>query len=63
MSMADWHCYKDKVPMEEAEVKVTYLDIEGEAPAIVCPQCGARFVTEETAVGPMAKAEKMIENK
>ena len=61
--MAAWHCYKCKVEMEEAEIAVLYLDIDGEAEGIQCPECGVKYILEEIATTKVAKAEKMIENK
>jgi len=49
--------------MVEAEISMEYMDIEGEAEGLVCPKCGAKYIPEEVAMGKVAKAEKMIENK
>ena len=46
--MAEWHCFKCKKEMVEDEVRVMYLDLEGEAEGLVCPQCG-RFSTAADA--------------
>jgi DNA-directed RNA polymerase subunit RPC12/RpoP len=49
--------------MEDAELQMEYLDVEGEAQGIRCPSCGAKYILEEFATTRMAKAEKMIEDK
>jgi DNA-directed RNA polymerase subunit RPC12/RpoP len=61
--MAEWHCFKCKEKMIEAEINMEYLDIEGEAEGLVCPKCGAKYIPEEVATSKVAKAETMIENK
>jgi hypothetical protein len=49
--------------MVEAEIKVVYLEITGLPKGLLCPKCGAKYITEEIAINKMAKAEKMIEQK
>lgn len=61
--MEEWHCFKCKVMMEEVELSMEYLDVEGDAQGLRCPTCGAKFILEEFATTKMAKAEKMIEDK
>ena len=61
--MAEWHCFKCKVEMEETEVPMEYLDIDGETEGLECPKCGVRYILEDIAMTKVAKAEKMIENK
>ena len=61
--MAEWHCFKCKEEMIDAEILMEYLDIEGEANGVECPKCGAKYILEEEATTRMAKGEKMIENK
>ena len=61
--MTEWHCFKCKEKMEETEVSMEYLDIDGEAEGMECPKCGAKYILEEIATTKVAKAEKMIENK
>ena len=61
--MAAWHCYKCKVEMKEEEIPMEYLEIDGEADGLECPECGVRYILEEVATTKVAKAEQMIENK
>ena len=49
--------------MEETDVPMEYLDIDGEAEGLECPKCNARYILEDIATTQVAKAEKMIENK
>ncbi len=49
--------------MEEVELPMEYLDVEGDAQGLKCPTCGAKYILEEFATIKMAKAEKMIEDK
>lgn len=61
--MEKWHCFKDKVPMVEAELLVSYLDTTNAIEGIKCPKCGLAFLTEETVTGKVNEAETMMENK
>jgi len=61
--MTEWYCFKCKERMVEAEIKVVYLEITGLPKGLLCPKCGAKYITEEIAINKMAKAEKMIEQK
>jgi len=61
--MTKWYCFKCKEKMEGAEIDVVFLEVENKAPGLKCPKCGTSYIMEETAVGEMAKGEKMIEQK
>ncbi len=61
--MEKWHCFKCRVPMEEGEVIMDYLDISNAIEGIKCPKCGVSYLLEETVVGKVAQAEEMMENK
>lgn len=61
--MAQWYCLKDKEKMVETDVMIYYLDIVNAIEGIKCPKCGAAYLLEETAVGKVSEAEKMLENK
>lgn len=62
--MSEWYCFKCKKKMvEEEEIPVVYLDLDGEAEGLKCPQCGVQFVMEEYVMEKMLKGEKMIEEK
>lgn len=58
-----WHCFKDKVPMVESDILLSYLDTVNSIEGIKCPKCGAAYLLEETVVEKLAKAEKMMESK
>jgi hypothetical protein len=59
----DWWCVKCNVPLEQATVKLTYLDETFGANLPSCPSCQRVFVSEENALQKMALAEKMLEDK
>ena len=61
--MADWYCSKCKEKMEEAEIELVYMEIDGKQVGLRCPKCGTSYITEEIAVDKMARNEKMIEEK
>ena len=61
--MAQWHCFKDKVPMVETDLIMTYLEMTNVTEGIKCPKCGAVYLLEETVVEKVNKAEEMLENK
>ena len=61
--MADWYCFKCKEKVEETEIDLVYMEIEGKQVALKCPKCGASYITEDIAVNKMARTEKMIEEK
>jgi len=47
--MPKWHCYKDKVEMEEATLRVRYLEMTQYLPGLKCPKCGVAYLTEQFA--------------
>ena len=61
--MAEGNCFKCKEKMQPAEIDMVYLEIENKTEGLKCPKCGASYITEEIAVGEMARGEKMIEEK
>lgn len=61
--MENWHCFKDKVPLNEIDVLLTYLDITQPTDGFKCPVCGMVVLSEETVVEKINKAEEMLENK
>ena len=61
--MVEWHCFKCKVKMEDSEIAMEYLDIDGEGEGLKCPSCGSKYILEDFATTEMAKAEQMIEDK
>lgn len=61
--MTNWHCFRCKEEMIDDQLMMTYLEIEAPLEGLACPKCGAKYVTEEVAVGKLARGEKMIEDK
>ena len=61
--MSEWHCFKCKQKMVEEEIPVSYLDLDGEAEGLKCPQCGVQYIMEDYVIEKMLKGEKMIEEK
>ncbi len=64
----EWYCFKDKVPMVEADIKLAYLVTEKFSrnfsfKGIKCPKCGVTYIREELAVGRLATAEGLAEGK
>ena len=44
--MAEWYCFKCKERMEETELKLVYLEVDGKIEGLKCPKCGASYVAE-----------------
>jgi predicted nucleic-acid-binding Zn-ribbon protein len=61
--MEQWHCFKCREKIVEGSVRMTYLGRAVPIGGMKCPKCGAAYLPEETVVGRVVKAEKMIENK
>lgn len=59
----EWHCFKDKVPMVEGDVLLSYHDVGAAVEGIKCPKCGVAYLLEEAVIEKVAKAEEMLENK
>jgi hypothetical protein len=60
---ADWLCGKCGLPLEPCKVRMTYLGSVFSLDLPKCPGCGTVIVTEEIAVGKMAEAEQILEDK
>ncbi len=58
-----WLCGKCGLALELAAVKMAYLDENFVADLPACPSCQRVLVSEEVAVGKMALAERMLEDK
>lgn len=58
-----WHCFKDKVPMNEADVVLSYLNVTEIINGWKCPECGVIYLDEETVVEKVVNAEQMLEEK
>ena len=61
--MSEWYCFKCKQKMVEEGIPVIYLDVDGEAEGLKCPQCGGQYIPENYVMEKMLKGEKMIEEK
>jgi hypothetical protein len=61
--MDDWYCFRDKVPMEKADIKLSYLRLSQWVPGIRCPVCGDSYLTEETVMTRVKPAEEILEGK
>lgn len=59
----DWFCGGCDVRLEVAAVKLAYLDETFVADLLSCPTCQRVFISEQDAVGKMALAEGMLEDK
>ena len=63
MTMTDWHCFKDKVKMADAELTLSYMELTQQVPGLKCPVCGAEYLTEETVMTVVMAAEEALEQK
>jgi peptide subunit release factor 1 (eRF1) len=61
--VADWHCFKDKVKMDEKDVLLVYLHMTQYVPGFKCPKCGVEFLSEETVMTIVAEAEDALDHK
>jgi DNA-directed RNA polymerase subunit RPC12/RpoP len=63
--MEEWHCFRCKVPMEETDITMIYMD-DMEMPGafgVRCPNCGTEYLMEEFVIDEVAKGEKVLEGK
>lgn len=63
MAMSDWHCFRDKVQMEETELPLSYMNLTQYVPGIKCPVCGQEYLTEKTVMTIVQAAEDALEAK
>ncbi len=59
----DWACGKCGEALISAKVQIRYLGTTFTVDLLKCPRCAAVMVTEEIAVGKMAEAEQVLEDK
>ncbi len=59
----NWSCGKCAGPLELCKVQVTYLGSTFSIDLPKCPRCGTILVTEEIAIGKLAEAEQILEDK
>jgi len=62
-SETKWICAKCSRALEPEKVQVQYLGSVFTTDLLRCPGCGEVLVTEEIALGKMAKLEQVIEDK
>ena len=62
-SEGNWLCGKCGQPLKLCKVQVTYLGSVFHIDLPKCPGCGIVLVTEEIAVGKLAEAEQILEDK
>jgi hypothetical protein len=62
-SGGDWVCGQGGEVLVSAGVHVRYLGTTFSIDLLKCPRCGLVMVTEEVAVGQMAEAEQVLEDK
>ena len=62
-SEVPWICGKCGLRLELQKVQVQYLGSLFSMDLPKCPGCGTVLVSEETALGKMAEAEKVLEDK
>jgi ArsR family metal-binding transcriptional regulator len=61
--MADWYCFRDKVPMEKKDIALSYMDLTQYIPGIKCPVCGEEYLTEDIVTTVVQAAEDALEAK
>ena len=59
----DWKCAKCGCALEVGPVAVEYMGARFNTELAKCPQCGLVMISEETAMGKMAEAEQILEDK
>ena len=64
----EWYCFKDKVAMAEADIKLNYQAHDDYSKdfnfkGLKCPKCGAIYIPEKMATGRLSTAEGIAEGK
>jgi len=60
---ANWICDNCNRPLEQVMVGFTYMKGNFEVPLPACTGCGLVMIPEELALGKMAEAERILEDK
>jgi hypothetical protein len=60
---AEWSCTGCGKPLEIIKVGFTYMKGNFELPLPACPGCGLVMIPEDLAMGKMAEAERILEDK
>jgi len=58
-----WSCAACGNPLEVVKVLFTYMKGNFELPLPACPACGLVMIPEDLAMGKMAEAERILEDK
>lgn len=58
-----WWCNRCSVPLETVNVNLTYLGSMFSVELPRCPRCSQVFIPEDLALGKMAEAEQLLEDK
>lgn len=58
-----WHCHQCRSQLVAGMVELHYLGSVFNVELPLCRDCGAVLITEELAVGNMAEAEALLEDK
>ena len=58
-----WSCACCGRELEVVKVAFTYMKGNFEVPLPACPACGLVMIPEELAMGKMAEAERILEDK
>ena len=61
--MSDWYCYKDKVEMVEADLVLTYMQMNQHVQGLKCPKCGEKYLEEYVVMTTVRSAESIFEEK
>ena len=55
--MVQWRCFQCNVDMKEDMVGVELDGLKGQVEGIKCPQCGSKYLLEETVMEKVRQAE------
>ena len=61
--MSEWYCFKCKEKMEEADITLSYVEVEGSHEGIKCPKCGTAYLLEQIVLDKVRSAEDEIDSK
>lgn len=59
----DWMCTRCNRKLEGGKAQIRYLGKVFAIDVLKCPSCGMVMITEEIAMGKMAEAEQLLEDK
>lgn len=61
--VTEWICGRCAVPLATEKVRIGYLGSLFIVDVVTCPSCGMSLIPEEMAMGKMAEAEQLLEDK